>query len=234
MELESGDEWQIARGRNNYGITLLYAGSHESARGVFEAAISGFRSAADPHMESIALNNLSDAHIEAGRKNLAREALNRSREIDPTARNLLEQAINKINMAHTMDLPEELDSALELYREGRYQLRRLGDKRNQAIVVIYMASALQSAGRDGDAAALYGSALDLARSVGAAHEEAQALRGLGTAELQLGSLGSAEQHLEAALGIAREISAHEEERRTAAALAELRLRMEGRDSGEGL
>ncbi|MFF5104180.1 BTAD domain-containing putative transcriptional regulator [Streptomyces sp. NPDC000134] len=222
LRLDSGDTWQIGRARNNLGITHLYMGKFAEAQEYFDAALADFRRSADMREYAHVLNNLSDLHIQLGDRESARRLLQKALDISNETGIPSEAAIAQVNLANTMNSPEELRAMLDLYTDSLSVFRRLGDRRSASDTLRAMGAALHTAGRFAEAAVRQRQALDLARSVGAAHEEAQALHGLGLAEHRLGRQSSAAAHIERAIEVADHAGAAHEAARARESLAEVR------------
>lgn len=221
IRVRSGDEWNIARCRNNLGISLLYLGRHAEAMDCFGAALDGFIRTRDPRGEAQALNNLGDLHLHMGQREQARLAFNRALALVTEFGSRVERAIAQLNLANTLNAPEDLDRALGLHRQALATFRGVGDRRNETVTLIAIGTVLHEANQYAEAAAHHAVALALARDIGAAQEEVQALRGAGMAEHRSGHGDSAVEHLTQALAMARHISSSEEEARTHSALADV-------------
>ncbi|MBZ3905073.1 AfsR/SARP family transcriptional regulator [Streptomyces griseiscabiei] len=180
MRRKSGDTWQSARAGNNLGITQIYLNSYAEARKSCTDALEGFRMCGDLREQSRALNNLSEISLRTGDRetagNLLRQALGLLEETGQE--NHQGRAIIQVNLAETMHIPDELDTALEMYRQALFTFRRLDDRRNCSITLHQIGVALEAAGRTHEAVAHHQRALELAREIGAAHEEAAARRHL--------------------------------------------------------
>jgi tetratricopeptide (TPR) repeat protein len=222
LRLSTGDSWQIARSRNNTGITRLYMGDFSGARKDFDLALSGFQRSADMREYAHVLNNLSDLHLRMGRNDVARRFLHDTLDVLNETGNPSEIAIAQVNLANTMKSPDELTEILELYQESLATFRRLGDRRNASDTLHAMGIALHAAERFEEAVNCHAHALDLARSVGAAHEEAQALHGLGLAEHRLGLESPGAAHISEAIEVADRIGAAREASQARESLAGLR------------
>ncbi|MEU6225374.1 BTAD domain-containing putative transcriptional regulator [Streptomyces sp. NPDC047042] len=222
LRLASGDHWQIARSRNNIGITHLYLGNFEESRKNFHAALTDFRRSADGREYAHVLNNLSDLHMKMGEPDTARRILEEALELLSETGSPAESAIIQVNLANTMNSPDELSAMLDLYQDSLATFRRLTDRRNASDTLHAMGLALHAAGRYEEAATRQRHALDLARSVGAAHEQAQALHALGRAESELGLEGPAAAHIAEAIEIADRTGAAREASQARASLAGLR------------
>lgn len=219
LRLENGNTWSVAKSQNNIGITLIHIGDYAAALKMFQASLAGFQAANDDRQANKVRNNLSDLYFQTGDREAARKILGEPVEVILHNGSEPERAIARVNLANTMNLSEDFDVALGIYRQALLTFHRLGDRKNSSITLHRMGVAYQTVGRHREAITHYRRALDLARSIGAAHEECQALRGCGEAEYRLGNPASADEHLEAALAIANGIGATQESARVSAALA---------------
>ncbi|WP_223777473.1 AfsR/SARP family transcriptional regulator [Streptomyces sp. 135] len=222
LRTRADDPWQIARSRNNLGITHLYLGDFTAARDHFHSALDMFRTAGDAHEEAHVLNNLSDLKLHIGERESARKYLQEARKLLAVSGTAAEHAMAQVNLANTMDSPRELPAMLDLYQDSLSAFQRLGDRRNASITLHGMGLALHAAARFEESADHHSRALDLARSIGSAHEEAQALHGLGAAEHRLGRTASAADHLAVAVAVAERTGAADEAARARATLAGIR------------
>lgn len=221
----ANDPWKSARSRLNIGISLLYLGDYRAAETVFSSALSVFRSTRDFRGQSICLNNIGNLFERMGDTGRARENLDTALDMAKVSGNKSDQAKIQVTLASTMNgEPENIDRSLDLYRDGLFTFRQLGDRRSEAQTLTQIGVALQAADSPYEAAAHYSSALELARGIGAAHEECQGLRLLGEVEHQLGDRAGAVPHLTASIALARRISAAQEEALARDALATLYAR----------
>ncbi|GGV04032.1 AfsR/SARP family transcriptional regulator [Streptomyces spectabilis] len=229
LRLPTEDAWQIARCRNNLGITLLYLGDFRLAEDHFHAALAGFRTAGDELMRARVLNNCADLKTAVGDQESARKLLTAALEIFTELSSPSARAITQVNLANTMDSPAELNRMLDLYRDSLATFRRLGDRRNASITLHGIGLALHAADQFLEAAAQHRHALDLARSIGAAHEEAQALHGIGAAEQHLGQYAAAAAHFAEAIATAERTGSEPEAARARASLDALRAQNSARE-----
>ncbi|MGO4634616.1 BTAD domain-containing putative transcriptional regulator [Streptomyces sp. 2RAF24] len=172
------DVWQIARCRNNMGITHLFIGDYEASEESLHSALKGFRSCGDEREVARVLNNLSDLHIHLGERNTARRVALESLALLERVGSDTERASAQVNLANTMIAESESDEMLALYREALSVFRRVGDLRNSAATLHNIGDALRAAGRPTEAALHYKGAWTAARDIGAAHEEGEARRAL--------------------------------------------------------
>lgn len=226
LRVASGDLWQIARSENNLGITRLYLGHYEEADRNLRSALAGFRASDDPQEEAHVLNNLSELRLRTGDRASSREFLAAALNILNVSGTPSERAMAQVNMANSMNSPEDLPAMLDMYRDSLAAFRRCGDRRNASITLHEMGRAFHAAGRFREAAEHQLRALDLARSIGAGHEEAQAQHALGLAEHRLGDTASAARRLKAAIRTAERNGAMEEAARARESLAAM-----GHESG---
>ncbi|MEI5519278.1 BTAD domain-containing putative transcriptional regulator [Streptomyces brasiliscabiei] len=196
IRIQSGDTWQCARASNNLGITQIYLGLYADATRSCTDALAGFQGCADLREQSRALNNLSEISLRTGDGEKARMLLAQSLELlDRTGNeNPRGRAIIQVNLAETMKIPDELEKALEMYRQALFTFRRLGDRRNVAITLHQIGIAFEGAGRTHEAVAHHERALDLARDIGAAHEEAAARQRLAAIAERAGAPASGSPH----------------------------------------
>lgn len=173
----AGDLWQTSRAFNNLGITQIFVGDYPGAGRSFTNALSGFRMCDDPREESRTLNNFSDLYLQTGHPEKAREVLGESLKLlQENGNDDHSRAFIQVNLADTMNVPSELEAALEMYRQALSTFRRLGDRRNTSITLHRIGLAFEAADRTHEAVAHHELALELARDIGAAHEEAAARR----------------------------------------------------------
>jgi tetratricopeptide (TPR) repeat protein len=216
-----GSDRQVARAVNNLAIFLLYLGRYSEAKEFFDAALSESRRLGDHRAEALVLNNMGDLYNHMGEKELARRSLEHSLAISRTSARKADLAAVQVTLANSMEIPAELDSALDLYRQALICFRELGDRRREVDTMNGIGLAFRTAGRLAEAAAHHATAADLAHSIGAALEESHSLHELGITEYRMNAPASAAAHLRAALALAREIGAPEEEARAAAGLSEI-------------
>lgn len=215
-----GDRRQIARALNNQGIFQRYRGDYETAMRSFEEALSMFRELGDLPFERRVLNNLGDVYIRTGRRTDARRTLEKCVAMEFPKFFRSDQAAIEITLASTLDIPDQLDDALEIYRNAMQTFEDLGDIRNVISCANGLGEAFRRAGRPDEAVTHHVDALARAREIGAAIEESQSLRLLGMAEYRLGRLRPAIDHLEAARALARDIDSPGEAAQATDALAD--------------
>ncbi|WP_416874940.1 tetratricopeptide repeat protein [Kitasatospora sp. SC0581] len=218
---EQNDQWNIARCLVNIGILHRSLGDEASALTVYENALSLARTFGDRLLEFRTLNNIGEVHLSAGRDYLARGIFERILNFGDGIVPQLELSIARTNLAETMEVPEELDSALALYRSALTTFRETGTVRHEAAGRNGLGQCLLAAGRIEEALEQHTLALELARSIGAAREEAAALRGLGHYETAAGNPPAALTHLTAALALAEQVDIEDEAERARSAIAEL-------------
>ncbi|WP_051765962.1 AfsR/SARP family transcriptional regulator [Streptomyces sp. NRRL F-5135] len=216
---QAGDRRQTARCMNNLGIFTLYMGRYGIARILLGEALREFRAIGDRIFQRRALNNLGDLHVRIGETAAAQNLLHQALDIDPANINKSDLATMQITLGSAMDIPEQLDEALHLFRVALESSRELGDVRNQVICLNEAGKALRRAGRAEDAVRQHLGALDLARGIGAVMEEVQSLLYLGAAEHLIGSARSSVDHLETAIRLARRAQLPVEEAEAVAELA---------------
>lgn len=223
LELRSstGDSWGRSRGLNNLAITYLYMGDHHSALTTFMEALAEVRRIGDPPTEVVMLNNIADLRLRSGDRESARANFAEALELSAGQGSDIHRAVIRVNLAGTLNIPEELNTALNLYHSALAVFRQFGDLRDEASTLNSMGTAFRAASRLMEAKVHHENALRLAREIGAGHDEAAALRGIGDAERALGHLPQARAMLEAAAALAHRIRAPEEEASACDSLAEL-------------
>ncbi|MER6364331.1 BTAD domain-containing putative transcriptional regulator [Kitasatospora sp. NPDC001527] len=228
MRRESGDRWNIARCLANIGIVQNSLGNHEMALDAYQGALPLARQFNDRVFEMIILNNIGDLHLGAGNKSAARTTFERILDGGAECMSPFDLAVVRINLASALDVPDDLDRAMTLYRSALTVYRSVGSIRHEADALNSLGDTLRTAGRPVDARDQYAAALELAQSVGAGLEEVAALRGLGHTEESLGRTDSAIDRLTAAVLLAEQVGVAEQ---AAAAKDEL-ARLRGRKRSE--
>lgn len=232
LQLKRKDAWEIARSHNNLGVTLLALGDREATMTAFSSALSEFVKSGDRRGEAQARNNLGDLLVRKGEMRAAHTYYQESLKIILEVGSRTEQAIAQLNLASLMSRkPDQIDAALDLYREALFAFRQTGDRRNEAATLNAIGEAFCRAQKYAESSAHHEAALDAARRIGASQEEAQALRGAGLADLRSGRYEAARGNLLTALSLARRIHAAEEESRIQEALAELHTPRRHRAAG---
>lgn len=227
LELRADDIWGRSRGLNNLAVTYLYMGDPKSALTTFTEALNEVRRIGDPPSEAVLLNNIGDLRLRAGQKEAARADFSEALALSPEQGSELLRSVIRVNLAGTLTIPDELNTAVELYNSGLAFFRRIGDRGNEAGTLNGLGAAYRAAARHAEARVHHESALALAQAIGSGHDEAAARRGIGDADRSLGHLPQARLALEAAAALAHRISAPEEEAPACESLAEI-LVSEGR------
>ncbi|MET8542045.1 tetratricopeptide repeat protein [Kitasatospora sp. NPDC004799] len=218
---EQGDQRNVARCLVNIGILHRSLGDEESALTVYDEALSIARKFNDRILEFRILNNIGELHISAGRNSTARRVFERILGATDDAIPALDLSVARANLAETMEIPEELETALTLYRSALTTFREFGTGRHEADGRNGLGQTLLAAGRHEEAREQHTLALELARSIGTGREQAAALRGLGRCEVAAGNPTAALAHLTAAVTLAEQVDIADEAARVRSALAEL-------------
>ncbi|MFE4972539.1 BTAD domain-containing putative transcriptional regulator [Kitasatospora sp. NPDC056651] len=218
---EQGDQWNATRCLVNIGILHRSVGDEESARAVYDIALPLARRFDDRTLEFRILNNFGELYLSAGRTSAAREIFERILKSAGEAIPPLDLSIARANLAETLEIPGELETALALYRSALATFREFGAVRHEADGRNGLGQTLLAAGRSREAREQHALALDLARSIGTAREQAAALRGLGRCEVVTGSRPAALAHLTAALTLAEKVGIADEVARIRSAIDEV-------------
>lgn len=218
----SGNRFDLARSRNSYGISLLLLGRHEEALTELTAALAGMRQGGDTRREAAVLNNLGELHFATGDRKSARQAFEQSLALSSEFFNEVYSATIQINLAKTLDLPEEFPVALKLGRSTLAIWRRLGDQKNEADALCTIGALYAGAGQHDQALPKYLDALHIAQGIGAGSEEILALQGAGEAEAARHHLDRAENYLTEALALAEQLHSPGDAARAQQALVEIR------------
>ncbi|MFF2349913.1 BTAD domain-containing putative transcriptional regulator [Kitasatospora sp. NPDC058115] len=216
-----GDLWHTARCLANLGIVQRSLGNHKMALSAYESALPLARRFQDRTFEMRILNNIGDLHLAAGNLSAARSGFERVLKFPAGAISTFDLAIVKINLAATLNIPEELDQSLALHRQALAVFRSVSAIKHEADALNGLGHALRSAGRPADARDQHAIALELARSAGTAHEEAAALYGLARAEAVLGARAQAAGHLSSSISLAERLGAADQAALARKALAEI-------------
>lgn len=136
-------------------------------------------------------------------RHTAREAVDKARSIELENASRAFLAVLDITHATTLDLPRELDEALELLRGALELSRELSDARNEVICLNEIGKAYYRSGKAREALDPHVNAWALARRIGAVVDMVQAMNGLGAAESAL-RMPEAGDHLAVALNLARQ------------------------------
>ncbi|MFJ9446059.1 tetratricopeptide repeat protein [Kitasatospora sp. NPDC101235] len=221
---EQGDQWNAARCMVNIGILHRSLGDEESALTVYNVALSLAQKFNDRALEFRALNNIGEVHLSAGRNAMAREIFERILDAADDAIPSLNLSVARANLAETLEIPNELETALALYRSALTTFREFGTVRHEADGRNGLGQTLLAAGRHEEAREQHELALELARSIGTGREQAAALRGLGRCEAAAGNQPAALAYLTAAVTLAEQVDIADEAARIRSALAELESR----------
>ncbi|MEV7783148.1 BTAD domain-containing putative transcriptional regulator [Kitasatospora sp. NPDC088351] len=220
----TGDHWNIARFLCNVGVIHFCMGNHQAALDALTEALPHAQSFSDSSLEFKILNNIGELHLGMRDRKAARHAFERIIRIGDDSVSQLDLATVKVNLAATIDTPDEFESASDLYRSALATFRELGSIRHEADTCNGIGDLLNTLGSHHEAASHHERALALARSVGAAREEAAALRGIGRSEYSLDSFEQAIGHLKEAAALAYQIQAPHEEVRARELLTDAYLR----------
>ncbi|MFJ5119025.1 AfsR/SARP family transcriptional regulator [Kitasatospora sp. NPDC088548] len=220
---EGRDHWNTARFLSNIGVIHLCMGNYRAALAAFTDALPHAQSFPDLSLEFKILNNMGELHLGMRDRKSAQRAFEQILRMGQGEISRTDLATVKINLAATLDLPQEFDRAMSLCHEALATFRELKSPRNEADAHNELGAILSSVGHHSQAKAHHSKALELVQSVGAAREETRALRGLGEAEHGLGLIERAMEHLKAAAALAQELQAREEEVRAWEALAEIQV-----------
>ncbi|MEU1286174.1 BTAD domain-containing putative transcriptional regulator [Kitasatospora sp. NPDC005856] len=216
------DQWNVARCLANMGILHRSLGDSESALTAYSSALPLARTFNDRVLELRILNNLGELHLSAGRNEIARGIFELILKIDDAAMSQLDLSVVRTNLAETLVIPDELETAISLYRSALTTFREVGSVRHEADSLNGLGQALLAAGRHQEAQHSHALALRLARSIGAAREQAAAMRCLGLYEAAVGNPTAALAHLTAAVALAEQVDIADEAERVRAALADLK------------
>ncbi|MBD0676938.1 hypothetical protein BU198_41195 [Streptomyces sp. CBMA156] len=219
---EQGDRWNVARCLVNIGILHRSVGDEDSALTVYHDALQLARNFDDRILEFRTLNNIGEVHLSAGRISMARGIFEHLLDGRDSTIPPLDLSAARTNLAGTLEIPEELETALALYRSALAIFRETGTVRHEADGRNGLGQTLLAAGRHAEARDQHALALELAGSIGAAREQATALRGLGRCEAAAGNPLAALAHLTAAMTLAEQVDIADEAARVRSALAELR------------
>ncbi|MFF2748761.1 BTAD domain-containing putative transcriptional regulator [Kitasatospora sp. NPDC058048] len=221
---DQGDQWNSARCLVNIGILHRSLGDEKSALTVYGEALLLARKFDDRVLEFRALNNTGELHISAGRNSTARGIFERILDAADNAVPPLDLSVARANLAETLEIPDELEIALALYRSALATFREFGTVRHEADGRNGLGQTLLAAGRHEEAREQHALALELARSIGTGREQAAALRGLGRCEAAAGNPSAALAHLTAAVALAEQVDIADEAARVRSALTELESR----------
>ncbi|MEW2520909.1 AfsR/SARP family transcriptional regulator [Actinacidiphila alni] len=227
LALRVDDPWNRARTFNNMAITYLHMGDHKNALDSFSRASHDLHLSGDRRLEGKLLSNMGDLHRRAGATESARSAYQEALALSADSGSENDRAVIRMNIAGTMRIPAELDTAVEFYASSLAVFRRLGDRKNETSALNGLGTVYRTAGRHTEAAIHHDAALRLARELRVGDDEAAALRGLGLAAAEAGQYDRARAHLEEAAALALRIGVPEEEALACEALAQL-LHDEGR------
>ncbi|MFE4518283.1 tetratricopeptide repeat protein [Kitasatospora sp. NPDC056783] len=218
---KQNDQWNVARCLVNIGILHLSLGDTDAALTVHDSALSLARTFDDQLLEFRIMNNIGDIHLRSGRSSMARRIFERILNSGDGIVPELELSIVRSNLAETMEIPEEFEAALTLYRSALETFREIGAVRHESASRNGLGQTLLAAGRHAEAREQHTLALELARSISTAREEVAARHGLGRCEAAAGNLPAALAHLTAAVALAELVDISDEAEQVRSTLAEL-------------
>ncbi|MFI5527339.1 BTAD domain-containing putative transcriptional regulator [Kitasatospora sp. NPDC051853] len=211
---------------NNLGIILLYSSDHPSALAAFFESLTEVRQIGDLQREIGILNNIGEVHLAMDDRASARRTFEEALALNAIVGSEVDRAALRINLADSVDDPEDLPRALALCEMGLETYRQLGDRRNQANALNARGDIHLRSGSPRPALDSFTAAQGIARDIGAPYERSTALRGAGRAAALLGLLPLAEQHLRKAIRTARSIPHAGDEAAAADVLAAVLLRLD--------
>ncbi|MGW4810688.1 BTAD domain-containing putative transcriptional regulator [Kitasatospora cineracea] len=182
-----GDEGPLARSLNNQGVFHTLLGDQESAVRSLREALPIFRSLGDQRSTGSLLNNLGGIHLSTGDRKSARTSFEALLELDGGNLSEADLAAVRLNLALTLDIPEESRLATELLNSSARTFGLLGDVRHEIDARNALGLVHRLSGNLPEAHRQYSTAAGLAARIGAAHEEQEARQGLEQVEDVIGT-----------------------------------------------